>query len=210
MTADAFTIDAQRTRLQGRFLDVFGFDSRRELLTAISDMEVGLDSLVQSVDSRTLVYSGWVYWFLFAKGYLQFAAAERVDDDNIYLTYLVRYYAPRDHDPGVAPELLDPEVARQRALGRFAFMQQAASATARGGVWDVDPVLVIVRDPPPQFPLVVYSVRSPAPLAAALVDGWHRLFAALLWEVPTLPGRLVRVDPPESPAPESALTTRPA
>ena len=187
---DEIAVDVRRTRLQERFFDVFGFDSREELFGAISEMHVGLDSLARGDDSRILVYSGWVYWFLFLKGYLRFAEAGEVEDDNIYLDYLVRYYGPRNHDPGIAAELCDPVLARERATWRFTSMLQAASDVVEPGALATDPLLVIVRDPPPTFPLDVYEIESERPMRALLVDGWHRLFAARLWDVPSLPGRV--------------------
>jgi hypothetical protein len=198
-------IDTRRTQLQKHFFDVLGFDSRDELFTAISEMRVGLDSLARSDDSRILVYSGWVYWFLFLKGYLRFAETGEVEDDNIYLDYVVRYYGPRNHDPGIALELCDPELARERVTWRFASMLQAASETLEAGTPATDAVLVIVRDPPPTFPLDVYEVDSERPLRAVLVDGWHRLFAARLWDVPSLPGLVLSEEDYEEQIREGAL-----
>jgi hypothetical protein len=197
-------VDTRRTRLQRLFFDAFAFGSREELITAVSEMDVGLDSLARSDDSRVLVYSGWVYWFLFLKGYLRFAESGLVEDDNIYLDYLVRYYGPRNHDPGIARELCDPEFARERAGMRFSSMR-AASGAVDPGSWATHPVLVLVRDPPPTFPLDVYALDSHEPFQAALVDGWHRLFAARLWDVASLPGRVIRVASLEDAATEIAL-----
>jgi hypothetical protein len=199
------TVDTRRTRLQKLFFDVFAFKSREELFAAISEMEVGLDSLARSDDSQILVYSGWVYWFLFLKGYLRFAETGHVEDDNIYLDYLVRYYGPRNHDPGIASEMCEPEFARERTGTRFASMQAAASGAVEPGTWDTHPVLVIVRVPPPRFPLDVYAMDSRQPFPAALVDGWHRLFAARLWGVASLPGRVIRVASMEDAATQIAL-----
>lgn len=199
-----FRIDAMRTQLQGHFFTVFAFDSREELFAAVGDTDVGLDSLARSHDSRELVYSGWVYWFLFLKGYLSFSESGEVEDDNVYLDYLVRYYGPRNHDPGVTFELCQPDLARARAGWRFAAMQRAAMAAAGSGTWTTDPVLVLVTDLLPAYPLQVYRVGSEAPLTASLVDGWHRLFAARLWGIASLPGRLADEEEFE-PQPEHTL-----
>jgi hypothetical protein len=189
-----FTIDATRTQLHEHFFTVFAFDSRDELFAAVGDMEVGLDSLARSHDSRASVYSGWVYWFLFLKGYLRFAETGELDDDNIYLDYLIRYYGPRNHDPGIAFELCQPDLARERARWRFASMQDAARAAEDSTTWATEAVLVLVTDRAPEYPLHVYRLGSETPLTATLVDGWHRLFAARLWNIPSLPGRFVRED----------------
>jgi hypothetical protein len=205
MSGFEFTIDTTRTELQQHFFNMFRFDSREELFTAISDMEVGLDSIARSSDARTSVYSGWVYWFLFLKGYLRFVETGRLEDGNIYLDYLVRYYGPRDHDPGISMELCVPELARERVAMRFASMKQAASEAADPGTWETQAVLVIVREPPPTYPLDVYALDALQPFPALLVDGWHRLFAARLWGIPSLPGLLVREAELDEAAPKGAL-----
>ena len=193
MSESEFTVDTQRTLLQQHFFKVFSFDSSEQLLTAISEMEVGLDSIAQSLDSRIEVYSGWVYWFLYVKGYLQFAETDQVDDDNIYLDYLVRYYAPRGHDPGVAKEFSDPQTARKRVMQRFLLIPEATDAAgSESKVWSTHPILVILDEQSPRFPLLVYPVDSAQPIGASLVDGWHRLFAARLFGVAAVPGHLVR------------------
>ena len=195
-----FRVDATRTQLQEHFFNVFAFDSRGELFAAFGDIEVGLDSLARSHDSRESVYSGWVYWFLFLKGYLRYAETGEVEDDNIYLDYLVRYYGPRNHDPGIAFELCQPGLARARAGWRFAAMQDAARAAEDSQTWTTEAVLVLATDHLPTYPLYVYRVGSESPLIASLVDGWHRLFAARLWGIRSLPGRLVGEDEFESEA----------
>ena len=194
MNKPEFVVDTTRTQLQEHFFTVFAFDSREELFAAVEDMEIGLDSIARSHDSREAVYSGWVYWFLFLKGYLRFAEAGELEGDNIYLDYLIRYYGPRNHDPGIAFELRQPELARERAAWRFSSMQQAATAAADSEGWTTEAILVLVRDQLPTFPLYVYRVGAERPLTATLVDGWHRLFAARIWNVPALPGRLVGED----------------
>jgi hypothetical protein len=194
VTEIEFNVDTMRTRLQERFFDTFEFDSREELFAAIGDMNVSLDTIARSLDSRAAVYSGWVYWFLFLKGYLRFSETGEVESDNVYLDYLVRYYGPRNHDPGITVELCRPELARARAAWRFASMQQAASEAVHPGTWATDAVRVVLRDSLATFPLYVYRIGSERPFAAAFVDGWHRLFAARLWEIPSLPGRLASED----------------
>ena len=191
MADPEFLIDAERTCLQERFFAAFSFDSRDELLAAVGDMTARVDTLAQSVDSRVFVYSGWVYWFLFLRGYLEFMESGELAAHNVYLDYLTRYYGPRGHDPGMTYDLVDPERARARVERRFSLLGAAAAASAepdRG--CDVDAVVVVVGALPPDYPLRVFPVGSPEPLIGRLVDGWHRLFAARLGGVSSLPGRL--------------------
>ena len=87
-----------------------------------------------------------MYWFLFLKGYLRYAETGEVEDHNIYLDYLVRYYGPRNHDPGIAFELCQPDLARARAGWRFAAMQDAARAAEDAETWTTEAVLVLAAD----------------------------------------------------------------
>ena len=187
--APEFLIDAQRTCLQERFFAAFSFDSRDELLAAVGDMTFGVDTLAQSADSRVFVYSGWVYWFIFLRGYLEFAESGGLTADNVYLDYLTRYYGPRGHDPGLTYDLIDRERACERVERRFSLVD-AATSVHPDRSWEVEPVVVVVGELPPDYPLRVFPIGSPEPLIGKLVDGWHRLFAARLGGVSSVPGRL--------------------
>jgi hypothetical protein len=193
MTGGAeFFIDPQRTCLQERFFGVFSFDSREELLATISEMTVGVDTISQSRDSKLLVYSGWVYWFLFLKGYLEWAQAGALRDDNTYLDYILRYYGPREHDPGLADVIASPEQARERVERRFQLMAAASEVAERtNGDWQVEAVVVYAGEAPPDAELCVFPVGLDHPVVGKLVDGWHRLFVARLFDVASLPGRIV-------------------
>ena len=106
-----------------------------------------------------------------------------------YLDYLVRYYGPRGHDPGMTDDLMDPVFVRACVERRFALVD-AATSVHPDRSWDVDPVVVVVSELPLESPLRVFPVDSLEPLNGRLVDGWHRLFAARLGGVSVLPGRL--------------------
>jgi hypothetical protein len=193
MAEIAFSVDPQRTCLQRTFFNVLGFDARADLLAAVAQMDVGLDTIAQSVDAREYVYSGWVYWFLFLKGYLRFAETGEVEADNIYLDYLVRFYGPRGHDPGVADAFDDRSSARERVVRRFTLMPDAAAAAQRPDrCWETSAVQIHVEDSLPSHPLRIWPVGGQRPVGGTLVDGWHRLFAARLWGVTSLPGVVLR------------------
>jgi len=192
MDGTEFTVDPQRTCLQSRFFGVFAFDSRAELFAAVGDMTVGVDTIVESEDSKRLVYSGWVYWFLFLKGYLEFARVGELREDNSYLDYLVRYYGPRRHDPGLADVMASPQRTFERVTQRFALARKAAeTAEQAGGVWQVEPVVVYADGSEDDPDLFVFAVGSTDPIVGKLVDGWHRLFVARLFEVKGVPARMV-------------------
>ncbi|MDQ4064932.1 MAG: hypothetical protein M3161_02685 [Actinomycetota bacterium] len=185
-----FAVNAQRTCLQRRFFDHFAFDSNVELIAAVERMECDVDSVACSRDLRVGVYSGWMYWYLFLKGFLQFRAAESLRDDNVYLDYFLRHYLPRAHDPGLALEAANVDAARARVINRYARMLMLAEMNDAGvtAVTEIDPIVVDVTDPPPADPLRVFAVGAADSIGAARVDGWHRLFAARLFGIASIPG----------------------
>ena len=141
-------IDTQRTCLQQRFFSYFAFDTMGDLIASVSEMRVGLDSIARSQDIRNRLYSGWVYWFLYLRGFLEFRGANGLEEDNIYLQYMVRYYGPRGHDPGLAHLVGDPVAARARVMARFEHSSRFASAQENGDheLNGVHPVIVTVTN----------------------------------------------------------------
>lgn len=185
-----FVVDVQRTCLQERFFATFSFEKTDDLIAAVSEMEVGLDTISRSKDASLHVYSGWVYWFFFLKGYLEYREADEITDDNLYFNYVVQYYAPRGHDPGISPQLLDVKQARIRIGERFKSFD-VIRANRADALDVVDPVMVTVGHPMPKHPLRVYPVGAPDSLGGRLVDGWHRLFSAKVADCPELRGRAI-------------------
>lgn len=189
-------IDVSRTCLQQRFFSRFEFNSTEELLSKVAGMQINLDTIAGSDDLRRGVYSGWAYWLLYLKGYLQYTECGTICSDNIYVDYLTRYYGPRAHDPGLQQYhdpglhqvLADPQSRIERVAWRFRDTESFRKHASRDMSWldGVAPVRVVVSDPPPQHPLLVYEIGSNIPLKASLVDGWHRLFSARLFGIPKL------------------------
>jgi hypothetical protein len=137
-----------------------------------------------------MLYSGWVYWLLFLRGFLEYIEAGRLEEGNIYLEYMLQYYAPRRHDPGVVESFRRREIASERIRARFEMLSRFAIAAEEGSrvFDDVEPVGVIVRHPMPEYPLRVFTVDGSDSIGAALVDGWHRLFGAHLFGIESIPG----------------------
>jgi hypothetical protein len=190
----AFSVDTRRTCLQRAFFAHFTFDSMSDLIAAVADMRVGVDSIARSRDIRSELYSGWVYWLLFLRGFLEYREGGEVAEDNVYLQYMVRYYAPRRHDPGVVESFRDPGRAVNRIRARFDYLTAMADAQARGllDLTDIDPVVVTVHAPMPRYPLRVFPVGAADSLGGALVDGWHRLFGTQLFGIVSMPGLVIR------------------
>lgn len=188
--AVTIAIDTRRTCLQRAFFTQFEFDSMPELIEAVGEIRVGLSTIAKSCDIRSMLYSGWVYWLLFLRGFLEYVEAGRLEEGNVYLDYMLRYYAPRRHDPGVVESFRRRESAAERIVARFETLSRLALAADVGtlAVDDLEPVDVIFRQPVPEYPLRVFPVDGAESIGAALVDGWHRLFGAHLFGIESIPG----------------------
>ena len=192
-------IDVIKTCLQSiGFFSTFAFDSADELLAAVAEMQFDLSTMVRNRDLRSM-YSGWLYWLLYVKGYLQYAESGTVGSGNVYFDYLTKYYLPRahdarprTHDAAIAREFADPEVVVERVTRRFrdvdffGELYREHAGKEQGWLDRVAPVRVIVSDPPPDNPPLVYEVGSDRPLKPRLIDGWHRLFSAALFGIEQL------------------------
>jgi hypothetical protein len=196
-------IDIKRTCLQERFFSSFAFDSAEELLAAVAGMHIDLDSMIRNRDLSVFVYSGWVYWSLFVKGYLQYSETGVINEGNIYYDYMTRYYLPRAYDPGLSSQLADSATVIERITLRFRDFTFFRNELAHnpGGLEQMAPIEVTVSDPPPPEgqALLIYESGAETPLAARLVDGWHRLFLAKLFGIEMLRYEIiheVRTQPP--------------
>ena len=94
---------------------------------------------------------------------------------NIYYDYIVKFYAPRGHDPGVADALRDPLFALHRIASRFRDLDQFRQAPRK---YVPAPVRLFQSGDSTRDRLVLYDAADGEPIRAARVDGWHRLFAA--------------------------------
>jgi SAM-dependent methyltransferase len=183
-------IDVSRTGLQDRFFHNFEFDTADELLAALAGMEIDLATMARSHDLRREVYSGWVYWLLYLKGYIQYTKSGKVGSGNLYFDYLTKFYVGRGPDHGLGQELSEPRKVAERVARRFRDIDLFRKHPVEGpSSWmnKVAPVRIIVSDPPPENPLLIYEVGSDSPLKARLFDGWHRLCPARLFGIRELP-----------------------
>jgi hypothetical protein len=190
-------IDVKRTCLQERFFSNFLFDSAEDLLAAVAGMEIDVNSMMRNRDLYGLGYSGWVYWLLYVKGYLQYGETGVISEDNTYYEYLMKYYFPLAYDPGLSWLAADPLAANDRVARRFRDLDLFRNHAARNPseLGKVAPVRVFVSDPPsPEtYKLPIYESGSDTPLMADLVDGWHRLFSAKLFGIEMLPYEVVHI-----------------
>ncbi len=180
-------VSATAGYLHERFLSMFSFGSLAELLAAIRTTTVDFEAMAGNADMRR-GYRGWLYWFTYLKGYVEYLERGSVEADNVFCRYLAERHLPQVDEPGMASSDLAAITARRyRDLDR---MRAFLSVDKRELVGFV-PVRLILSDPPPANPLCV-RLADGETLAARMIDGWHRLFAAALCGVPTLSGDVAR------------------
>lgn len=196
MSGRSIDIDVGRTCLQRRFFSHFEFSSVEDLFATVASLQVDLDAIARSRDSRIYQYSGWVYWLHYLKGYLQYVETQAISRSNIYFEYLMRYYLPSADDPGLSSKLSTHDAIIERIERRFRDFDFFRHHTAqdRSAAKTMAPVTLIVSNPPPDNARVVYEIGSDTPLMPRFIDGWHRLFAAKLCGIKTLRGQVVYED----------------
>jgi SAM-dependent methyltransferase len=180
-------VQAQATsrELQRSFFSSFRFDSVDELLDAVRTTSIDLDAMGKNRDVDE-GYRGWLYWFMYLKGYLDYIDCGTVELQNPFCRYLVSFHFMRVEEPGV-----DADEAHAIALRRFQNLEAIrAGLQSSERDADVSPIRLTVSDPPPPYPLTV-TLDSGRRLQASLVDGWHRLFTAAICGLPELEADLV-------------------
>ncbi len=176
-------VDVARTPGLERFFDHFGFDSPDELLTAIDGMEIDLDALAPSHDAR-MEYSGWVYWFLYVKGYCQYSKSKQVSPSNVYYDYLLRYALG---DPVLSNRMADPEKTVEHVTRQFCDMDRCRFRESDSEAAEsIPPTHAVVAERALIGVLHLFERDRSEPLPVKLFDGWHRLFGAKLFGVPAL------------------------
>jgi hypothetical protein len=178
-----------RFALQQRFFMMFRFDSLDELLDAVDRMEIDVDTLAKSREIKNLGSEGWVYWFLFTKGYIQYAKTGMVGEGNVYYDYLTRHYIDHGHDPSAAWELAEHELAVERVARRYRDFDwlRRVGAESPDPPPGTKPIRVTVADHPRDPPLHLYEVGSDQPVPARHIDGWHRSCSARLSGLSSFP-----------------------
>jgi hypothetical protein len=171
-----------REALQQRFFMMFRFDSLDELLAAVDRMEIDVDTLAKSREIKNLGAEGWIYWFLFTKGYIQYLKTGEIGEGNVYFDYLFGHYVEQGHDPGALWELAEHDLAVERIARRYRDFDMLRREGAKGPdpAPGTKPVRVTVSDWPREPPLHVYEVGAEGPLPVRHIDGWHRLCSARL------------------------------
>ncbi|PWU22094.1 MAG: hypothetical protein C5B48_10660 [Candidatus Rokuibacteriota bacterium] len=175
--------------LQQRFFMMFRFDSLDELFDAIDGMDIDVASLVKSREIKNLGSEGWVYWFLFTKGYVQYLKTGEISPGNAYFDYLLGHYMEHGHDPSAGWDPDEHETAVERVARRFRDFDTMRRLVAEGPEPPpgTKPVRITLRDVPRDPPLQLYEVGSEEPLPVRYIDGWHRLCSARLSGLSSFP-----------------------
>ena len=194
LVADTKQLDVARTALQATFFETFAFDTPEELVAAVDAMQLDLETISRSHDARKLVYSGWVYWLLFLKGYLDYARTGEGGPGNIFFDYLTRHYGETSDyagDPGVRFFLEDEEEATEVVRRRFEDMDRFRR-DPEGTAAQIAPLRVYLAEHDDGTTHRVFEVGRPAPMLARGIDGWHRLFAARVFGASAMAVDIVR------------------
>lgn len=180
-------IDLRRIDWYARFFSAFDFASPEPIIQTITGMQVSMPDLSRAADLAKDPLSGWTYWLLYIKGYLQHAQSGVIGEGNVYYQYLTRCFGPQNHDPGMSRLLADAGKAAERVALRFRDFATFRMHSARGSspVECIDPVVIVV-DPAAEDAMIAYEVESAEPLPARSIDGYHRLFLATLFRVDRL------------------------
>ena len=179
--------------LQERFFAAFAFDSADELFAAVRATHVDVETMAGNADMRR-GYRGWLYWFIYLKGYLEYLDRGGVEESNAFCRYFTERHLPQVDEPGVnAGDAVEITLRRYRDLDRMRLVSRLPDAELE----ELAPVRITVSDPPPAHPLGVHLMDGEPPLQAVNIDGWHRLFAAKLYGIHSLPGLVVRERYPE-------------
>jgi hypothetical protein len=169
------------------FVSTFWFDSRPDLLDAVADIDVTPEVLVKCRDLRVRGYAGWVYWFLYLKGYLEYREAGMIGAENTYQSYIANFPELDMSLAGGAAE--HPASAADRTASRFRTMDLFFDQR-REAINALPPILLFVGSDSENRIEVCEKGRK-EPLKVSGIDGWHRLFGAWLVGVGKLRSEVV-------------------
>lgn len=194
-----FEIDSSRAVQIGltpwfdKFFSTFSTTSQAALFRVIGGMHASVESMVELRDFREGGLSGWSYWFLYLKGYIQYRDSDELLEDNIYCQYLSAHMTRLGHDAGLTKSLGDPTMLRDRVRWRYhdvdAFLRVH---DLTGALDDVAPITLVVRNPPGHGAAKVFLAHQKEPVQVSRLDGYHRLFLARLSGLEALPCTIIR------------------
>ncbi len=184
------SVDVARTGLHAPFLE--HFEAGIADVIGVVDREPFDAAAVVADPDGEWGYSGWSYWLLYLKGFLQFRASGAIARGNVYVDYFLDHYLDGPHDPGLRLVVPDDDAALARVTRRFADTQRLLGGR-RPGPDPLPPIRILASHRPVDDTLDVRDATNGLIVKARAIDGWHRMFGALLGGRPTLRGE-VRLD----------------
>lgn len=156
----------------------------------VSSLE-SIPSLLCAVDSHpnfTLdfenrykaIASGVYYWYQFLNGFMQFAEGRADPEQNIFYLFLRDVFYRTNFDPGLEAYFNDDLMA-----GRITKRYVTLMSMLKGERKEIHPI-TIFQNPDNSGKMCIVSV-SGKEYRTNKVDGYHRIFSALLCGVPAIP-----------------------
>jgi SAM-dependent methyltransferase len=183
-------IDPASSEVHRAFFEAWDYEASEELMAAVSAAELSLDALAGNRNLSQHGYSGWIYWFLFLKGWLAYKSSGNVGPGNVYFDYMTTHYVPDGADVALRRTLGDPANAEAVVKRRFADLDRFADAAGADISKTIDPIRVVVGHTPPPNPLCLDDEQGRT-VKGRRLDGWHRLFGASAVGSPRLRAEIV-------------------
>lgn len=183
-------VDPSASTVHRAFFEAWDYRDTETLLAAVQATDAPVTALAANRDAHH-GYSGWVYWFLYLKGWLHYRQTREAGPGNPYFDYMTEHFAPDAADVAIGRALGDPDVAEELIRRRFADLDRFHEARGADVAGETAPVRAIVGAVAPSNPLKLADAGGGESIAARRVDGWHRLFGARAFGVPRLRAEVV-------------------
>ncbi len=183
-------LDPGSSNAHRSFFEAWDYETSEELMAAVATADISLEALAANRNLARHGYSGWIYWFLFLKGWLAYRSSGNAGPGNVYFDYMTTHYVPEGADVALGQRLRDPSTAEAVIQRRFADLDRFAQAGGADISEEIDPLRVVVGHTPPSIPLRFDDERGET-IAGRRLDGWHRLFGARAVGSPRLRAEIV-------------------
>ncbi|MDX6634549.1 MAG: hypothetical protein QOF06_752 [Solirubrobacterales bacterium] len=184
------SIDPGSSQVHHAFFEAWDYETSEELMAAVATAEISLDALAGNRNLARHGYSGWIYWFLYLKGWLAYRSSGNAGAGNVYFDYMTAHYIPDGADVALGRTLRDPARAEEVIRRRFGDLDRFAEAGGADISEEIDPIRVVVGHAPPPNPLCLVDERGET-IEGRRLDGWHRLFGARAVGSPRLGAEIV-------------------
>lgn len=125
----------------------------------------------------------WLYWAAFARGFLEFYEGGTLAGSTSFFTYVREFFADKQFDPNFAHIVNSDEALARRLHLRYTTMMRLRC----DGSADLAPVRALKTGTARAGVLTAHLIDEPDPIECGAIDGYHRIFSALLAGVRYLP-----------------------